>query len=305
MKLSILIVNWNTCELIRLCLESIQINPPLCEYEVWVVDNASVDDSLSMLQREFVWVHLVQNDQNAGFARANNQAIRLSSGEFILLLNSDTIVQKDALTNLVGFMQEHPQVGLVGANLINPDGSMQMCSGNQPTLFSESVTCFGLERRWPLRAWFERFNGPHQGSEKEYQLTGWVLGAALLVRRSDLERVGLLDESYFMYSEEVDWARRFLVHGLQVVKLENATITHLGQASSQKTPNRMIPQLYKSKIYFFSKHYGMLTSNIFRGVLAIAALLRILLYRIGSLYKASNKTKVNTWQQVLGIVLRG
>lgn len=240
--LSIVIVSWNTRDLLAACLASIQRHPPVCAFEVWVVDNASADESAAMIREQFVDAHVIENQQNVGFARANNQAIRASTGEFVLLLNSDTEVQPSALSNLVSFMQQHPDAGICGAQLINLDNTLQKSVQSFPTLISELVVASGLGSH-PIPT---AYTSPRRVDA--------VVGAALLARRAAIDRVGLLDEAYFMYTEEVDWCYRFVQAGWNVFVVPDARITHVNGGSSKPIAIDRVLWLSKGRIRFLSQH---------------------------------------------------
>ena len=291
--LSVIIVSWNTRDLLAQCLESVvrQQSPDLRQQsnsaghlsvvctlssDVWVVDNASSDGSAAMVRERFPQVRLIENRENVGFARANNQGIRASTGRYVLLLNSDTIVEPDALTRMVEFMDAHPDAGIVGAYIRNPDRSPQYCFGRFPTITSETVFAFGLDLHRPFSARF----APQVGFEEDFIETDWVLGAGLMVRRQALDRVGLFDEDYFMYSEEVDLAYRVKKAGWKVFVLRDARIVHYGGQSAQQMAARMKAELFKSKVKFFRKHYGGVNAALLQGVLLASVLVKQLAYLI-------------------------
>jgi GT2 family glycosyltransferase len=290
MDLSIIIVSWNTRELLAQCLESIYTYPPLGEFEVWVVDNASSHGSAAMVRERFPQVHLIENCENVGFARANNQAIRASTGRYVLLLNSDTIAQPNALARMVAFMGAHPEAGIVGAYILNPDGSPQYCFGKFPTLISESAFAWGLNTHSPFSARF----APRLGFRDDFVATDWVVGAALMVRREVLERVGLLDESYFMYSEEIDLAYRVKQAGWQIFVLGAARVVHVGQQSSKQMPGRMKAQLYHSKVLYFQKHHGQAAASLLRWVFGTNILIKCWVYRL------TDRTLAALWSETWG-----
>lgn len=271
MKLSIIVVNWNTCEYLRDCLASVYANPPSCDFEVWVVDNNSRDDSRHMVKDRFPQVNLISNGQNVGFARANNQAIRQSNGQYVLLLNSDTKVKPGALDALMTFADENPQAGAVGAQILNADGTLQISCYPAPTLSRELWYLLHLDY---LRAY------------GEYRMETWnpceprpvdiLLGACLLLRRAALDEVGLLDEDFFMYSEEVDLCYRLKGKGWQIFWAPQAKIIHYGGQSTTQVAAKMFVQLYRSKVMFFRKHYGPAAVLLYKSILAIISLPRIL-----------------------------
>lgn len=297
MDLSIIVVNWNTRDLLAQCLSSVfssqstsgeqdqtatgdnvglQAGDRPRSTEVFVVDNASSDGSAEMVRKRFPQVRLIENRENMGFARANNQAIRESSGRFVLLLNSDTIVQPGALSWMVAFMETHGEAGIVGGNILNADGTRQYCFARFPTLLSEIALALGLDTHFPFSTWF----GPRLDIDDESISADWVGGAALMVRRQALDRAGLLDESYFMYSEEVDLAYRIRCAGWKTCVLRDARIIHLGQQSSRRAPAAMKVQLFRSKVLYFTKHHGSGEAAVLDFVFAVSIIVKCFLYRL-------------------------
>jgi N-acetylglucosaminyl-diphospho-decaprenol L-rhamnosyltransferase len=250
--LSIIIVNWNTCDLLAKCLDSIFQTVRTSAYEIIVVDNGSTDGSVDMAHARFPSVRLIENQQNVGFTQANNQALTASRGRYVLLLNSDTEAQPGALDAMVRFMDAHPAAGAAGAHLLNPDGSFQASYTGFPTLWREFLILSGLGRA------FLRSNYPSYGPEVEKgpQRIDYPEGACLLVRREVVEQVGGLDEGFFMYAEEVDWCYRMKQAGWEVWYLPEVQIVHHGGGSSRRRKTRMEAELYRSRIRFFHKHYG-------------------------------------------------
>jgi len=269
-SLSIIIVNWNTKEYLKKCLQSIYNDDLSHSYEVIVVDNASTDGSKEMLHQLFPQVKTILNHQNLGFAQANNQAIQLSEGTYILLLNSDTIVREGAIESLVNFVENNPEVGCVGAKLLNPDNSLQFSCSPNPTLISEFMRMFHLPGIRPdgyyhMDRW--KLNIPRE--------VDVLIGACMLFRMSALEKIGSFDKQFFMYSEEVDLCYRIRQAGWKVFWSPDAEIVHYGGQSSKQVAAKMFIQLYKSKVLFFRKHRGQLAATIYKWILVTASLLRL------------------------------
>lgn len=241
--LSIIIVNWNTRQLLLDCLRSLEASQ--LWVEVIVVDNASSDDSAMAVRAAFPNVRVIENTTNRGFAAANNQAIAQSRGRYVLLLNSDTVVLPHALDRMVAFADAHPTVGVVGAQLLNGDGTLQPSWAAFPGIRSEVL---GKNLR-VCRPYAETAAGPAYAVD-------WVGGAALLARRTAIDQAGPLDEQYFMYSEETDWCYRIKQCGWEVCYLSTASVVHLGGQSSRQASLRMKTELYRSKLRFFDKHYA-------------------------------------------------
>ena len=195
MDLSIVIVNWNTAELLIQCLESIYKSGSQYSLEVIVVDNSSTDESVSLVDRDFPCVILIRNDQNLGFARANNQGLAVGSGRYFMLLNSDTIVLPGAIDILIEAADSNPKLGVIGPKLLNMDGSLQESWASFPSFFSE-LTGKNFRTRQPV---------PENPNAYEVD---YIKGACMLVRSTTIAEVGKLDEDFFFYSEEIDWCYR-------------------------------------------------------------------------------------------------
>ncbi|MBM4467019.1 MAG: glycosyltransferase family 2 protein, partial [Chloroflexi bacterium] len=254
--LSIVIVNWNVRDLLRICLHSI-FQLPLSNFqrEVIVVDNASSDGSVAMIEEEFPQVQLIANSENVGFTVGNNQGIAASRGRYILLLNPDTEIVGDALATMVEYMDEHPQVGALGPQLLNPNGSIQSSRRRFPTMTTAFLESTILQQRFPDNAVLRRYYILDHPDD-EIQEVDWVTGACLLARRKTVEEVGLLDEGFFMYSEELDWCRRAKERGWKVVYLPTARVIHHGAQSSEQVKSFQHIQFQRSKIRYFRKHHG-------------------------------------------------
>lgn len=275
--LSIIIVNWNTKDLLQACLQSVFAHPPAGSFEVWVVDNASTDGSVAMLRQhfppaQFPQMRLLTNGDNGGFGKGNNQAFERCNGRYIFLLNSDTEVKPLALTRLVQFMDMQPDAGAAGSLLLNPDGTRQESCYPRPTLFRELWRLLHLDRlymlgRYPMADW-------EATAPREVDV---IQGAALILRREILQKIGLFDETYFMYSEEVDLCRRLQKNGWRLFWLPQSQVVHYGGQSTRQMAEVMFLQLYQSKLIYFRKHDGRLAVWLYKLILALASLVRLAL----------------------------
>ena len=298
---SVIIVNWNTRQLLGQCLDTLCENMNGLDYDVWVVDNASSDDSVPFLRSHHPWVHVVESDRNLGFAGANNLAMHLSSGRYMLLLNSDAFVTPDAVTSLVRCADADVQSGIVGACLLNPDGTFQASHTPFPSLGREWLILTGLGRKlfgehYPSR-------GPEDGIGR--QRVDYVEGACLLVRRTAFEQVGGMDEGYFMYAEEVDWCFSMKAAGWQVWYEPAAKVTHIGGASSTGRRTRREADLYRSRIRFFRKHKGDLAANILKmEILGLTAIKNVVHWALRLVTK-NRKGRQIVGVRELAISLRG
>jgi GT2 family glycosyltransferase len=271
-KLSIIIINWNTRDLTLHCLRTVFEFPFEYDFEVLLVDNGSTDNSVEKIKFEFPQVLLIQNQDNVGFARANNQAIRQCKGEFILLLNSDTELKRNALNILVNYLINDSKAGGGGPLLINPDGSLQMSCFPFPTLGREFWRMFHLDLLWPIsvykmNTWIRDY--PRQVDS--------IQGACLIIRRQVFEDIGLLDEDYFFYTEEIDFCYRMKFAGWQNWWIPQAEVIHYGGQSSRLVAEESFIRLYKTKIIYFRKHYPQPSPQIFKLILMSAAIIRLLL----------------------------
>jgi GT2 family glycosyltransferase len=283
-KLSIIIVNWNTCGLLIDCLDSIYQCPVGYDFDIWVVDNASSDGSPQAVRQKFPQVFVIENTENVGFAKGNNQAIQQSSGSYVLLLNSDTVVKEGALENLVKFMDETPQAGASGPLLLNSDGSLQVSCYPFPNLSREFWRLLHFDLIRPYGT---------------YNMWGWdrtinrrvdaIQGACLLLRRSVIDQVGMLDPDYFMYTEEIDLCYRIQKTGLELYWVPQAEVIHYGGQSTRQMPARMFLSLYKTKVQFFRKNYGRYYAIVYKLILFITSVIRILFSPIALLLRSSQR----------------
>lgn len=257
--ISILIVNWNTKDLLRACLESVQEIPSSVAVETLVVDNGSVDGSVELVRSDFPWVQLIANDSNLGFAAANNQAITRSRGRYVLLLNSDARLAAGAAEHLVEALDHHPDVAVVGGKLLNPDGTFQGSYYDFPTLKSELLILTYLARILYLPTYPSY---PADRSERQ-RTVDWVNGAFLAARRAAISEVGVLDETVFMYSEEVDWCFRFRLAGWRVLYEPRAVAYHHVGGSAARVPERRRAMIFRGKWWFLKKHRGAVAAKTY------------------------------------------
>ena len=275
MKLSIIIVSWNVKKVLIDCLGSIEENPASEPFEVIVVDNASSDGTVESLRNKFPEVVVIANSQNLGFAAANNQGIEKSQGEYILLLNPDTIVHSGSLDVLIEFMDENKDVGICGPQLLNQDGTIQ-----------SSVRCFPTFRGALYRHTVIRYLGLFKNEYKKWLMKNFdhktkmdvdqVMGAALMIRQSIIEDIGVMDEQFFMYYEEVDLCFRIKQAGWRVVFMPEVVITHLGSQSSGQIPVKKQMMAITSLLKFFRKHRGKSITIVFNCIFKPAIILRVI-----------------------------
>ncbi len=246
MDISIIIVNWNTKEHLRNCLRSIGDTIQGAAYEIIVVDNASHDDSVLMLQQEFTGVIVIENQVNRGFGAANNQALAVMKGRYALLLNTDTILTKNAVFLLLSFMEKNPAAAMACGQLLNADGSKQNSIAAFPGFLTMMTNVSLLEYLWPRRYPSKRY-----ALEKPIEIDSGI-GACLIVRKKAIDAVGMLDERYFFFFEETDWAYQMRAAGWKVFHVPGAFIYHLqGQSIGRDVSSRR--EFYRSRYQFFRK----------------------------------------------------
>ncbi len=252
--LSVIIVSYNVKYHLEQCLRSVQAASEGLNVEVWVVDNASTDGSFRYLHERFPQVHFIQNEENVGFSRANNQAIEKSAGRYILLLNPDTLVAEETLLASVRFLDAHPQAGGCGVRMLNPDGSFAPESRRGlPTPFTSFCKMSGLGSLFPRSRTFGRYYMRYLDVDQPNPIEV-ISGAYFMVRRSALDAVGHLDEDFFMYGEDIDLSYRLLRGGWQNWYLPQPILHYKGE-STVKSSFRYVHVFYNAMLIFFNKHY--------------------------------------------------
>ncbi len=256
MRYSTVIVNWNTRDLVLQCVGSLlkYCQPEL--NQIIVVDNASEDDSVAALRRNFPEVEVIASKENLGFSRGNNVGLRLARGCYICLVNSDIEVFDDVLARLGSYMDLHPEIGVLAPRLLNSDRTIQQGCWHFPTPLRSLAFSLGLHRLFPGVRALEvapSLEGLHP------RTVDTACGAFWMVRRKALEEVGLLDESFWFYAEDVDWCRRFRNAGWKVVYSPQSQVVHYGGASSSKAPVKYAVQMTRARLQVWRKYYGPAT----------------------------------------------
>ena len=248
MKLSIVIVSYNVRTFLDECLESVECALKGIEAEVFVIDNASTDDTLKVLPQKYPWVRFIANEENVGFSRGNNIAIRQATGQYVLLLNPDTNVAEPTLREVLRFMDEHPKAGGAGVMMLNGDGTRAPESRRAiPTPWVSALKMLGFTRRYYMS---------HLPWDQPCRIEV-ISGAFCLLRHTALDKVGLLDEDFFMYGEDIDLSYRLLKGGYENWYLPQS-ITHYKGKSTRKTDYRYVHVFYQAMLIFFRKHYSHL-----------------------------------------------
>ena len=273
MKLSVVIVSYNVRSYLEQCLQSVQRALEGTEGEVFVVDNHSDDDSVETVRQHYPWVRLIENQENLGFAKANNQAIRQAQGDYILLLNPDTVVAEDTFHGVLAFMDEHPKAGGAGVMMCYEDGARAPESRRAlPTPWVAALKMLGFTKRYYMS---------HLPWDQPCRIEV-ISGAFCLLRHEALKTIGLLDEDFFMYGEDIDLSYRLLKGGWENWYLPYSIIHYKGK-STQKSDYRYVHVFYQAMLIFFQKHYSHLSlvytvpvkmAIYFRALIALTDILR-------------------------------
>ena len=288
--LSIIIVSWNAKEFLRQCLQSIceNINSVTCE--IIVVDNDSSDGSPEMVQKEFPQVNLIRTSDNLGFAKANNIGIQQSTARYICLVNSDITIRNGCVETMCSYMDNHPSVGVLGPRILNPDLTLQPTCRGITTPWSALCCALGLHTIFPRS---ELFGGelmtfwPHD----TIRSVDAILGCFLMLRRESMNKVGLLDELYFLYREDIDWCKRFRIAGWEVVYFPDAEAIHYGGSSSSNDPIRFYIEEKRSSFLYWKKYHGKIGMFYIYMILFLAEIIRIIRGITLYIFKPSEKWK--------------
>lgn len=273
--LSIIIVSWNVADYLQACLDSILRHQPALQIEVIVVDSASSDQTVQRVREHYPQVTLVEQTENLGFVRCNNIGLQMARGRYVLLLNPDTEVLDDALARMVQYLDAHPQVGIVGPHTLNTDGTTQPTRRRFPTLMTGFFESTWLQKYAP-KGLLERYYVADQPDDAVIEVD-WVQGSALMARRAVYEQIGGLDESYIMFSEELDWCRRAKDAGWGVVYMGTAHIVHHGGKSTSQVHARRDIYFHTSKVRYFRRFHGAAAAHLLRIFLLLSYVWQIML----------------------------
>lgn len=285
-RVSIVIVNWKTPELLSGCLDSLLADPSAPGYEIWVVDNASGDGSVEMLQRDYPMVKTVANKENVGFAAACNQVIPSTTAPYVLLLNPDTVVVKDAVARLARFLDENADCAAVGPKVLNRDGSLQLaCRRSFPSPEASFYRLTYLSKLFPNNPRFAKYNLTWAHPDQELDVDA-LSGSCMMVRRSVVDAVGLLDEDIFMFGEDIDWCWRFKQIGWRVTYCPEAVVYHYHGASSRLRRVGATRNLHKGMEVFYRKHMAPTHPAVFNWMVYAAIWTRCSIFMVLSMVQA-------------------
>jgi GT2 family glycosyltransferase len=276
MSLSIVIVNYNTEELLKDCLKSVYAGANGTPLAIWVVDNNSHDNSVAMVKSCFPKVQVIESPCNVGFSKANNIVISHSDSDYILLLNPDTLVIDDAIERMVKFMEENPGVGIAGCKVLNRDGTLQLaCRRSIPTPRAAFFRLTGLSRLFPRSKVMAEYNLTYTNPDQTHEV-GAVSGAFLMIRRKVVEEIGMLDERFFMYGEELDWCLRAKRAGWNIMYHPAAQIIHYKGESTKYNSRKAAIEFYRAMYLFHRKHFARDHSFIGNGLICLGICIKAL-----------------------------
>ncbi len=290
MKLSIVIICWNDLNVILNCLVSIYAETEAIDFEVIVSDNGSTDESIARIRADFPQVKVVENGANLGFAKGNNAGIRIAQGEYVLILNPDTIIHDRALEKMVVYADRHPDAGAFGCRVLNSDGSFQNPARPLPSLLGYLIAALCLR-------WLGRFSNVfasdcyHGWDGRSERTIGFQSGCCIMFRRDLLRRLGGFDERFFYHFEETDLCNRVWQWGSSILFYPGAEITHLGGQSVGRFPIRFALETYRSGYRFFYKHYGWQGVTGIRLIYLLSLGLRYCGYKLVSCFRTSEGLK--------------
>ena len=305
MKLSIVIVNYNVEHFLEQCLFSVRKAIANMEAEVFVVDNNSVDGSLKMLSEKFPEVKVIANKNNVGFSRANNQAIRVSTGEYVLLLNPDTVVEDDTFTKTVEFMDSHPDAGGLGVKMVDGKGRfLPESKRGLPTPATAFYKMFGLTKLFPHSKRFARYYLGHLNND-EINEVEILSGAFMLMRRETLDKSGLLDETFFMYGEDIDLSYRIMLAGYKNYYFPKTRIIHYKGESTKKTSVNYVLIFYKAMEIFVKKHFANDGAKTFSFFINIAIYFKAFLALLSQFFSKAVQPLLDTIFGYVGLAAIG
>ncbi|GGN92912.1 glycosyltransferase family 2 protein [Saccharibacillus kuerlensis] len=255
MDVSILILNYNTCQLTMDCIHSVFASQTRYEYEIILIDNNSSDNSVEVLSRTFPSIRMIVNKENVGFAKANNQGMRIAGGRYVLLLNSDTVIQPDTIQTMVDYMDRNPHAGAAGCKVLLADGSLdKTCKRGLPTPSASFYYMFGISKMFPDKPKYNQYQLSYLDPDKEHAVD-CLVGAFMLVRAEVIREVGMLDENFFMYGEDLDWCYRIKQAGWAIRYYPATFILHYKGASSKRRPVKLLYEFHRAMVIFYRKHY--------------------------------------------------
>lgn len=285
-KISVIIVSWNARAYLQNCLDSIRKNSNSLVHEIIVVDNASSDGSPEMVEKLFPDVMLIRSQENLGFARANNKGIERASGDYLALVNSDVIVHAQCFERLAGFLDENKRVGLIGPKVIGGDGHLQRSCRRLPSLWNLTCRALMLDQLLSRHAFFSGFEMRHWNHDEMAEVEV-LSGCFWLARRSAVAEVGVLDERFFFYAEDLDWCKRFRDANWKLTFVPTASATHFGGGSSSNAPLKYSIEMLKANLAYWQKHHGGIGRAAFYGTALLHHFVRFVMRGLRQIVRGS------------------
>jgi GT2 family glycosyltransferase len=285
---SIIIVSWNAKKYLLNCLNSLIQRQKEYSQELIVVDNASSDGSAELVEKDFPQVKLIRNEENLGFAKANNIGIRASTGRYICLINSDVVVLDNCVKLMIEFMDQHLKAGMGGPRVLNPDRTLQVSCRHFPSIWNNLCQAIALNKVFPKSVFFSEpfMNCWNHDSVRSVDV---LTGCFWLVRRKALDDVGLLDEDFFFYGEDIDWCKRFNDTGWEVRFYPAAEAIHFGGASSSNAPIRFYLEMQKADLNYWRKHHGRLGQLAYWIIIMLRHLVRLPVYVLIYIFRPGSR----------------
>ena len=291
MDISFIIVNWNAKIHLLECLESLVKESKGHDAEIIVVDNGSTDGSTGAVLEFFPGVILIENLKNLGFAMANNIGIKNCKGKYVCLVNSDVMVLGGSIGAMYDYMERHPAVGILGPQILNSDLTIQPSCKSFPTLWNCFCRTMALDSFFPKTRFFKGEFMTYW-SHNTLSAVDIIVGCFWMVRRIAIDEVGLLDERFFIYSEDKDWCKRFHEKGWEVIYFPDAKVIHYGGASSANEPIRFYLEMQKANLQYWEKHHGSISTGLFRWMLIINNFCRLIGYKIIKVYAGDSNNNI-------------
>jgi GT2 family glycosyltransferase len=289
-NLSIVIVSWNAKAYVLECLQSLLVQSECIPLEIIAIDNASTDGTVEMIRNQFPHVRLIENGANLGFARANNIGIKLASGKYICLINSDVNVPPDCLPKMYRYMEQHPDIGLLGPKMLGVDGRARRSGMRFPSIWNTFLRALAVDSLFRGSRVFGGFlmtDFQFDQTRDMDVLNGWFW----MARREALNQVGLLDERFFIYGEDLDWCKRFHLAGWRIVFYSEAEALHYGGASSSNAPLRFFIEMMRADLQYWKKYHGRVSLFFYVSAVWLNHFIRAVSWGLSYLAKQSSRSK--------------